>query len=248
MLSRAQTVPHTGAQLVDLEILIDGRPLVTLSIVRLWKASTSKCMSIFCVASAGRLNGVLLSMLESEVPHATEVIVRPRNACRPYPVHRSRLDDPVLGSDFVYEDLKLFPPRMLSLNDRDVAYNAATDRRTCRIRYNFKETVPVCVEASLTKRGLLVDATWKRQVDDVRIRELVVSEVVDQAGFEAPSIMTISRNRGYSSRLVLRDSRYDFPVDELANLDEVIYLAEGWRLIDGFARRLLPASVGSWPR
>ena len=104
-------VSSTGAELVDLSVLVDGRCAAALTIAHLWHSMGTRCAGLYAVVSPGRLNGTVVSIKERAFDANQVIRVRVSGARHDRVLSTGQIEDYVLASDFTYDDLRFFTPR-----------------------------------------------------------------------------------------------------------------------------------------
>jgi hypothetical protein len=193
----------TGVRFVELETFVDGEPGVRYRIAHAWQAAGGGCTSLFCVLAPGPFERTTVLVHERPFQVYPTVWIRPGTAARPLRVTHDHMEAPILCTDFSYDDLRLWTPRVIT------AATSIDERLGCVVlesSWLHRRRRPVTATAVVdTASGLVVDASWREH--DVEWRRLRIDDVHDEHGVAMPTTVAVDRPRQrYASMLTLRRS------------------------------------------
>jgi hypothetical protein len=210
----ARPLATTGIRRARLTCATDGVVAVEHELVQAWRIIGRTCASLVCVGDDSPLAGTTVLLREEPFQLAslwlsvrTSALVR---ALEPF-----RIEDHVLGSDFVYDDFRFWTPRVLTEAARVETIGARGESRlVLHGSYAWRRGEPVAVRAILDEAsGLVVAATWTRAGATGPFRRFEASDLRSIGGVVTPGLMQVVHpQEGYESRMVLASQATDVPL------------------------------------
>ena len=107
-----------------------------MRVAHLWQVHSSGCSSVYAVISPGRLAGTLVAVTETTGSPRVEITVRLLGSSVAVELGQNHVNDDVLGSEFVYDDLRILSSRA-TLGQGSVAAERFQEARmrSCNRRY-----------------------------------------------------------------------------------------------------------------
>jgi hypothetical protein len=202
----------TGIRWARLTCLTGGAETVALDVAHAWRRDADACSSLLCVREGSAMAGTAALLVERPFEPAALWLwlttARSVRALEPW-----RVGDHLLGSDFVYDDLRMWTPRPLSEATR--AHDAGDDGRiTLHADFAWRDEGMVGVESLLdVASGLVVATSWTRASDDRPFRRLEATGITVLGGVATPSVIAVSQpDDGYESRLSLGGQATSVPL------------------------------------
>lgn len=194
---------ESGIRRATLTCLTDGREVVTYELTHAWRIDGDACSSLFRVHEGSPLSGTTILLIERPFAEAT-LWLSLRTAHRVRALGTSRIQDYVLGSDFVYDDFRMWTPRALTAATRcgPIAHDLGD---TWFAGHSLWRGEPADVEGTMNgEHSMLVYAHWSVPGSLHPLRTLTVSDVRKLGGVATPSMMRVVRPvEGYESKLML---------------------------------------------
>lgn len=219
----------SGIRRSRLVCLSDGGRSVSLELAGAWSVERGVGTSLFCVGPGGRLAGT--TVLIRELPGAAaELWIWLPTSRTVRKLDPGRVDDWVLGSDFVYDDFRIWTPRLLS----ETALSASSPGELVfRGEYVWRRE-PVEVEAVLDRgSGLVRAASWSRAGAVSPLRRLEARDITTIGETATPAELVVSREGGFESRMELLGQVCAPPFDGISPSPDDLPTAGGalWRTV-----------------
>lgn len=214
-------VSPTGAELVDLSVLVDGRYAATLTVAHLWHSAGTQRAGLYAVVSPGRLNGTVVFFNERAFDANQVIVVRVKGARGDRVLSTDQVEDHILASDFTYDDLRFFTPRpVLYASTIEPADSDDATSFSLSSTYSWRSTL-IHARAQVAGDGLVTSIDWTRASDGVLVRQLSLSNLFEVAGHRIPRRIRVVRPQdSYASELTLRSVRCDFPNQDFGDIFE----------------------------
>jgi hypothetical protein len=189
----------SGIRRSRLVCLSDGGRSVSLELAGAWSVERGTGISLFCVGPGGRLAGTTV-LIRERPGAAAELWIWLPTSKTVRKLDPRRVDDWVLGSDFVYDDFRIWTPRLLS----ETALSASRpEELVFRGEYAWRREV-VEVEAVLDRgSGLVRTASWIRGGTGSPLRRLEARDIAMVGATATPAELVVSREGGFESRMEL---------------------------------------------
>jgi hypothetical protein len=196
----------TGIREILLSAYTDGNSTHQYRVIHCWDCTGNKCVSRFDVSEPPVMVGTSLFLGESRDSTELSIHLRLSTANRALQVHPSRSTQKILGTDFTYEELRLYFPFNLytvcnCMEDR-------VDRRevivvTLRPKVGFEISGRIAVALDRAS-GLIVAKTYF-DCADIAYSSYKATEWFQVGGYLVPRRMTVTAfNEPYWSDMKLR--------------------------------------------
>jgi hypothetical protein len=203
-------VSPTGAELVDLAILTDGRNSANLTVAHLWHSTGPRCVGLYVVVSPGRLNGTAVFSEERAFDANLVIRIRVKGGCSDRVLNAGQVEDYVLASDFTYDDLRFFTPRPV-LHANFIERDNSASSFILSSTYNWRRT-RIHARVHVASDGLVTSIDWMRPLDGTLLRQFAIFDPIEIACHKVPQRISIVRpQESFASELTLRAARCDFP-------------------------------------
>ena len=190
-------------RVVRLSCLTDGAEIIVYRIRHAWRLSGGACSSVFWVEPGSPLSNTTILTVEQPWQDAA-LWLWLSTSCAVRQLEPSRLEDRVLGSDFAYDDFRMWTPRSL----RSVASCAEPKRAGTSITLvapGSWRSEPVRIEVTVeTTYGIPVRVDWTRVDETQPFRTLAATGVSARDGGASPQEISVTRPaEPYESRMSL---------------------------------------------
>jgi hypothetical protein len=101
---------QTGFREITLITYTKGEAALSYQIAHIWKVEEGLCSSLYFIKDPPVLAGTAVKLVERPYSDDIEIWLRLRTAARPICIESSRSDQYLLGTDFVYDDLRFWLP------------------------------------------------------------------------------------------------------------------------------------------
>lgn len=186
---------------------------VSMELAAAWSVQCGEGASLFCVGSGSRLAGTTVLMRERPSARAEMWIWLPTSkAVRK--LDSAQVDDWVLGSDFVYDDFRIWTPRVFT--ETAPSGSAVAGGTAFHGEYTWRREA-IKAEALLdTASGLLRSAAWTRRGETSPLRQLEAKRIVAIGGTATPRELAVVREGGFESRMELLGQACDASLEGIS--------------------------------
>lgn len=184
-----------------------------------WRSDGATCQSLYVVVAGPTLRRTAVLMRESLPSAALEVWLQLATARVPRLVASTRHYDSLLGSDFVYDDIRFWLPQCMSeATDFTISDSTIEVRGQLMLPRKGLTSFTTVVD---THSGLVKSSTWASSNSAVwRVFESEGHMLVD--GMAMPSMMTVDRpQEGFHSTMTLEYARLTEIPSETFDLDDL---------------------------
>ncbi|MGW4397092.1 hypothetical protein ACWEHA_17540 [Amycolatopsis nivea] len=198
-------VCREGLRRITVDVFLGDTVQVRLEIAQAWHVESGSSISILSVLPSSPFGGTTVLMRERAFAHSPAIWVWPTTATRPVLADQWRCEEHLLGTDFSYDDIRLFTPRMLT-----AATGAEPDGDGFLIRsaWTYRGRRRVNATGRLDEHGLLVAADLVAEGMHDPFRTLRAEGIVMVDGMATPTMIQVARPaEGFRSvlRLVAMD-------------------------------------------
>lgn len=192
--------------MVRLTATVGSGPALSYRIVHAWAVRQDECTSLFAVLDPGPLARMTVLLRERPFEVHPRLWVLPASAPRAVRIAPSEVEAYVLASDFTYDDLRTWTPRLVtaarhSARDGDIVTVAGEWGYRGRTRVTGRGRIAL-------PSGLIVAATWTAADASLPFKTLRANGVSAIDGVSMPTVVTVHRPaEGYTSSLQLEGAR-----------------------------------------
>jgi hypothetical protein len=217
-------VGSSGVRRVRIEVSTDTGTAVSYDIGHAWSVAGQECLSVFRVLDSSPLAGTSVLMRERRLDPNPEVWIRPAGAETARRVDGHRVEDPILGTDFSYDDLRTWTPRYLT-GALEIARPEWPGRpRVVSSRWLYRGITPVTAIAHIDdETGLVCDVSWFRPDLETSFRRSHLEGIRSAGGVQMPVSQSVCLpEAGFVSRMALEDVAVGCPLpSRLFSLDNL---------------------------
>jgi len=196
-----------GTRLVRLVAAADGGgPVLSYLIAHAWRLDQGRCDSLFSILEPGPLARTSVLLCERPFDAYPGVWIRPATARRPVRVGDGDVEAYVLGTDFTYDDLRMWTPRFITAASRVAPAQAGgVELLTVSAGWLYRRTTRVTARALVERRhGVPIEVAWYEDGAAAPFRTLHARGIAAWGGVWMPETITVRRPRdGYTSSMEL---------------------------------------------
>lgn len=183
-----------GIRDVCIRVITPSAPAIVYRVRNVWSIRDDSCRSLLVATAPKPLAGTGILLIERKGRDALDVWLRLRTAQREIRLGAARLDQPVLGTDFSYDDLRFWLPAD-GLEETAVDGSTAILRRTDGC-HGYRTARWRDADALRIDRasGLLERAAWHSK-SGALVREFHAEGVVQLDGVSMPRSIRVERPR-----------------------------------------------------
>ncbi|MFI6094952.1 hypothetical protein ACIA8G_05325 [Lentzea sp. NPDC051213] len=203
-------VLRDGVRRISVEVLVADTVQMRLEIGQVWHSASGHCDSVLCVLPGSPFAGTAVLMREQALVKRPQMWVWPATAEGPVAVARHRCEDQVVGTDFGYDDIRMFTPRLLTAA---IGAEPADGGFTVRGMWPYKDRDPVVGVGRVDEHGVLVAVDLIKVGAIDPFRQLRADRVAVVDGMPTPTVIRVVRpEEGFSSVMRLVAMTHGDPV------------------------------------
>lgn len=187
---RRRPVCRDGIRLIELEVGTKTTIQLRLQVGQAWHVEEDKCDSVVCVLPGSPLAGTAVLMREQAFVVHPQIWMRPSGSVRTIAVVARRSEDNVVGTDFSYDDLRMWTPRVITSATTAELVNGEVLLHSA---WEYRGRYPVTARCRLDKCGVLVAVDLTAAGTAQSFRRLRAENVVMAYGMPTPLVMRITR-------------------------------------------------------
>jgi hypothetical protein len=179
-----------------------------------WRIQNTACASLFSILAPGPLARTTVLLIERPFEVHPTLWLKLATSDRPLRLGTARLEEPFLGTDLTYDDLRMWTPRFITAANRVRIVDAA-DSRLIHLRgqWLYAGRVPVRAVGSVHGSHGLPLAVKVRLTTGRTLRAFFAEDITTLAGVSMPScIRVLRRGEGYESSLEFRGAAVGSPL------------------------------------